>query len=552
VRKNIQISIRCWLVLCFLVITSDALPITAAEHASHHPGANTTAATGSDVAGSATKAFIADPKAPGMGKMMEGCCGGKNQGKEFYPSLMDLPVLTDEQKAILQVRAHERMKAGAALMNRGLQDLILATQADDYLEMESASALVKEGLAQFGSGVSTHRAIARGDSPQQIGLAWFKTNLSLENHEVQESERAGIFGVSFFHLFLMVFLIAFAVIMIVMYFMKMRRASELLNKIGNPAPAAPTPVAPAPAAPAPAAPAPAAPAPAAPAPAAPAPAAPTPAAPAPVAPAPVAPAPAAPTPAAPAPVAPAPVAPTPAAPAPAAPAPAAPAPVAPAPAASAPAPSVPVASAPAAPAPAPSVPVASAPAAPKLDPPGPATPAPDTKSSIAKTPADEASKHWKGKLKVASIYIETPLVKTFRFANPTGEDLPFTYEAGQFLTLGVTVDGKPVKRSYSIGSHPCQHDAIELTIKREDHGLVSRYMHDVVREGDLLNVDTAYGNLIFSDLGDRPIVLIGGGVGITPLMAVIRCMISTGAKVSQILFFVTNLNIFKKETLILS
>jgi ferredoxin-NADP reductase len=183
------------------------------------------------------------------------------------------------------------------------------------------------------------------------------------------------------------------------------------------------------------------------------------------------------------------------------------------------------------------VPVASAPAAPKLDPPGPATPAPDTKSSIAKTPADEASKHWKGKLKVASIYIETPLVKTFRFANPTGEDLPFTYEAGQFLTLGVTVDGKPVKRSYSIGSHPCQHDAIELTIKREDHGLVSRYMHDVVREGDLLNVDTAYGNLIFSDLGDRPIVLIGGGVGITPLMAVIRCMISCGMKNSIHLFY---------------
>ncbi len=391
------------LTLGLLLASISSLAVTAEEHAKHHPGA--TAGSSGSGAGTGTE----------MAKMMEGCCGGKPKTKEFYPSLMDLPKLTEKQKADLQTRAHDRMKAGASIMNRGIEDLTRAAQADDYVQMERASAKIREGLAEFDSGVSTHRALLEGKTPQEIALDWFKHNLNLEEREPIESRR-GFFGISAFHLFLMIFLIAFTLIVIGMYFFKMRRAAQLLRRIGGESPPR-TPGEP---------------------------------------------------------------------------------PISPPP----------------------------SPGGTTLgQAPSPHVPQPPQRHA---GPAQGVPSRWKGQLEVAKIFSETPNVKTFRLANPTHAELPFTYQAGQFLTLGVTIEGKPAKRAYSISSHPCEHDALDLTIKREDHGLVSRFMHDVVKEGDILDVEAAYGNLTFYGLGNQPLVLIGGGVGITPLMSVLRCMISCG------------------------
>ena len=98
------------------------------------------------------------------------------------------------------------------------------------------------------------------------------------------------------------------------------------------------------------------------------------------------------------------------------------------------------------------------------------------------------------------------------------------------MTLTVVIDGKPIKRAYTIASHPCDKQMLEITIKREDNGLVSKYMHDVVREGDMIDLEAAMGKLTFSGVTGEGIVLIGGGVGITPLMSVLRCLISCGMK----------------------
>lgn len=129
---------------------------------------------------------------------------------------------------------------------------------------------------------------------------------------------------------------------------------------------------------------------------------------------------------------------------------------------------------------------------------------------------------WKGKLKVCAIFRETPSVKTFRLRDPEGGSIPFTFLPGQFLTYSAQIDGKTVRRSYTIASSAAQTAYVETTIKREDGGVFSDYMHDKIKEGDLLDVMAPSGAFTFSGKEADSVVLIGGGVGITPLMAAIR------------------------------
>jgi ferredoxin-NADP reductase len=106
--------------------------------------------------------------------------------------------------------------------------------------------------------------------------------------------------------------------------------------------------------------------------------------------------------------------------------------------------------------------------------------------------------------------------------NPLGGVLPFNYLPGQFLTFTVLTDGKPVKRSYTIASSPTRQDYAEITVKHKEGGEVSGYLHNLVQEGDLLECSAPSGSFIFTGRECKCILLIGGGVGITPLMSVIR------------------------------
>ena len=132
---------------------------------------------------------------------------------------------------------------------------------------------------------------------------------------------------------------------------------------------------------------------------------------------------------------------------------------------------------------------------------------------------------WSGQLRVGHIFHETPNVKTFRLMNPLGGVLPFNYLPGQFLTVTTLADGKPVKRSYTIASAPTQHDYAELTIKHEEGGAVSSFFHNDVKPGDLLQCSGPYGTFIFTGRECKCILLIGGGVGVTPLMSVLRYLL---------------------------
>ena len=131
---------------------------------------------------------------------------------------------------------------------------------------------------------------------------------------------------------------------------------------------------------------------------------------------------------------------------------------------------------------------------------------------------------WVGSVNVIGIFPETPGVKTFRLAMPDGSPLPFAYEPGQFATLTLHPEGHAdgIKRSYTIASSPSQRDYLELTIKREPQGLCSRFMHDVVNVGDALQVKTPLGRFYFNGTTADRVVLMAGGVGITPMMSALR------------------------------
>src|SRR5437773_1983761 len=157
---------------------------------------------------------------------------------------------------------------------------------------------------------------------------------------------------------------------------------------------------------------------------------------------------------------------------------------------------------------------------------------------------------WLGKLKLAEVEVVTHNVKTFRFRPRGLEQIPFDYLPGQFLTLHIAPWGIPTKRSYTIASTPTWRDRIEITVKREDNGLVSRWLHDELKVGDEVEIEAPNGTFIFSGKEADSVVLIGGGVGITPMMSAARYLAETGwsGKVHLILGFRTPRDfIFREE-----
>jgi glycine betaine catabolism B len=145
-------------------------------------------------------------------------------------------------------------------------------------------------------------------------------------------------------------------------------------------------------------------------------------------------------------------------------------------------------------------------------------------ASLATPAGPSRPRFWSGQLRVARVVRETPEVRTFRLQALDGGDLPFAYLPGQYLNLSLFIDGKRVNRSYTIASSPTRCLTCELTIKREDAGLASRHFHDTIREGDLLSVSAPAGRFTFRGTEADSIVLIGGGVGITPLMSILRTL----------------------------
>ncbi len=150
------------------------------------------------------------------------------------------------------------------------------------------------------------------------------------------------------------------------------------------------------------------------------------------------------------------------------------------------------------------------------------------------------AQRWKGKLKIISTKKETADVRTLRLADPSGAPLPFAFVPGQYLLVSFEIDGKTVRRSYTIASSAAQKGWCEITVKRTDGGYVSHHVHDALAEGDLIALEAPAGSFVFDPAKEtcETVVLIGGGVGITPLMSILRSLADQGWK-RQIVMLLT-------------
>jgi ferredoxin-NADP reductase len=109
-------------------------------------------------------------------------------------------------------------------------------------------------------------------------------------------------------------------------------------------------------------------------------------------------------------------------------------------------------------------------------------------------------------------------VKSFRLELP----MWMPHLPGQHYDVRLTApDGYRAQRSYSVASSPLDEGEIELTIDRLDDGEVSPWFHDVAAEGDQVEVRGPFASY-FVWRGESPVLLVGGGSGVVPLMAMLR------------------------------
>jgi uncharacterized protein len=149
---------------------------------------------------------------------------------------------------------------------------------------------------------------------------------------------------------------------------------------------------------------------------------------------------------------------------------------------------------------------------------------------------------WNGyrKFSVARKVSECDDVCAFYLKPHDGKPLP-AYKPGQYLTFQLDLPGrdKPLVRCYSLSDSPidCQH--YRVTIKKEKAppdkpelppGAASSFFCDAVKEGDILNVKAPTGHFFLDLARNHPVVLIAGGVGVTPMLSMAKAIVASGSK----------------------
>lgn len=125
---------------------------------------------------------------------------------------------------------------------------------------------------------------------------------------------------------------------------------------------------------------------------------------------------------------------------------------------------------------------------------------------------------------IVDIIDETPDVKTFRLDNSDGA-VPFDLP-GKFIKLCVTLNGREAWRSFTVSSSPSQPDKLDLTIKLNPAGEVSRYLFEAASVGAKLRVKGTQGGFFFDPMRHHePLLLVSAGSGITPMMSILRFLV---------------------------
>ncbi len=129
-------------------------------------------------------------------------------------------------------------------------------------------------------------------------------------------------------------------------------------------------------------------------------------------------------------------------------------------------------------------------------------------------------------LKVKNIVNETREAISLVFEQPSSGKIE--YKSGQFLTLLATIGGKEIRRAYSLCSSPFVDTDLAVSVKRVESGMMSNWIPDHLKPGDTMKVMEPMGQFTteFNKSNKRHLIMFAGGSGITPMMSIIKSILS--------------------------
>ncbi|HEV7735025.1 MAG TPA: ferredoxin reductase [Candidatus Binatia bacterium] len=128
--------------------------------------------------------------------------------------------------------------------------------------------------------------------------------------------------------------------------------------------------------------------------------------------------------------------------------------------------------------------------------------------------------------RVEVVQHETPRVRTV-VLRPNARWRGF--RAGQHVVVTLEVDGRRLSRTFSLSGGEDDR-TLRLTIGRQPNGRVTGALHDRIRPGDILEISQAHGDFVLPDDERVPLLLVAGGTGITPFLAMLRTLAARGAR----------------------
>lgn len=129
-------------------------------------------------------------------------------------------------------------------------------------------------------------------------------------------------------------------------------------------------------------------------------------------------------------------------------------------------------------------------------------------------------------LRVKEIIKETKDAITIVFEHPASGKVP--YKPGQFLTLIAPINGRDVRRAYSLCSSPFVDGDLAVTVKRVEGGLMSNYLPDHLKVGSTVKIMEPMGQFTteYKPEQKRHVIMFAGGSGITPMLSLIKSLLS--------------------------
>lgn len=140
---------------------------------------------------------------------------------------------------------------------------------------------------------------------------------------------------------------------------------------------------------------------------------------------------------------------------------------------------------------------------------------------------EQAPGGWRGArdFKVAARIVESEEITSFHLAPVDGGDV-LIQQPGQYIGLRMVIDGKEQRRNYSLSALGNGRE-YRISVKRENDGKVSNYLHDHMQVGDTLELFPPAGDFVLR-ASDKPLVLITAGVGITPALTMVEAARESG------------------------